>query len=118
MVIAFTGHRDAHTAPASLDEILRQYPGAVWRHGGARGFDSQVSAFACARGIAEEVIKPDYKSHDRAAPLIRNRQIVAGAALVVACYDGRQSGGTAFTVAHARRVGVQVVLVPVQKHKK
>jgi len=38
----------------------------------------------------------------------RNRLLVNGAQLVIACYDGRPTGGTAYTVRYAARKGVPV----------
>ncbi len=38
----------------------------------------------------------------------RNRALVDGAQLVITCYDGRPSGGTAFTVRYAAQKGVPV----------
>lgn len=111
MKLAFTGHRDQTVDPAELERLVTEYPDHVWTHGGADGFDRQVDDFARARGIKREKIRPDYKKYaDRPkfAPLARNEVIVDGAALLVACYDGRQVGGTFYTVEYAKRVGVPV----------
>lgn len=108
MKIAFTGHRNARTTEKALEAVAREFPGAVWCHGGAQGFDSQVDAWARARGIPVQVIRPDYRGKGRAAPLIRNREIVAGSAALFACYDGRKGGGTDYTVRHGLHSGVPV----------
>lgn len=111
MRIAFTGHRDKAATPARLRELAGRYPNAVWVHGGARGFDSQVAETAAAYGIRQEVIEPDYSRHaSRKAPLIRNLEIIENADMLVACYDGRKTGGTAFTVERARKKGVATVV--------
>jgi hypothetical protein len=112
MKIAFTGHRNAETTPAALEKIAAKYPGAVWVHGGAEGFDSQVEAFAESRDIPTEIIRPDYKTHGRPAPLIRNREIVSRADVLFACYDGRKGGGTDYTAKHAISAGKVVVFLP------
>lgn len=118
MIIAFTGHRNATTGIETLDKIKALYPGATWRHGGAIGFDSQVSDYAKQNNIPQEIIEPDYKQYGKAAPLIRNKAIVNGSALLAACYDGRQTGGTAYTVNLAKKLSVPILLVPIQKAKE
>lgn len=112
MIICFTGHRDKVTDPAELYAIANQYPGAIWMHGGARGFDSQVDAYARDHCIQVEVVRPNYSMDDyRYAPLVRNRKMVDAADLVIACYDGRKTGGTWFTINYARRMKKDVVVV-------
>lgn len=118
MIIAFTGHRNAITNTKTLDKLKALYPDATWRHGGAVGFDSQVSEYAKQNSIPQEAIRPDYKQYGKAAPLIRNKAIINGSALLAACYDGRQTGGTAYTVNLAKKQSVPVLLVPVQKTKE
>lgn len=108
MTIAFTGHRDKHVADAQLADLHAEFPDAVWVHGGAAGFDAQVSAYAKAHGIPEVVYPPDYRHYGRWAPLVRNHEIVAGAHLLIACYDGRKSGGTAYTIRLAETAGIPV----------
>ncbi len=109
MKIAFTGHRNARTTTAALESVNRSCPGAVWIHGGAIGFDTQVAEFCKARGIAQEVIRPDYQKNGKAAPLIRNREILeASTRVLFACYDGRKGGGTDYTVRQAIRQGFEV----------
>lgn len=112
MKIIFTGHRDTYTSLQDLESILLEFPGAVWVHGGAPGFDSQVESFARSHGIIPEVIRPNYKAYyPKRAPLERDLIMVAMADLVVACYDGREKGGTAFTVKAAHKAGKQVRFV-------
>ena len=102
MRIAFTGHRDGQADEQALLALAAEHAGAVWVHGGAAGFDSQVSALAARLGIPQEVVRPDARQ-GKAAPFIRNRAVVDGADILVALYDGRKSGGTAYTVDYARR---------------
>lgn len=110
--IAFTGHRDYEVEDELLLAIAARYPGAEWAHGGAVGFDSQVSRIAQAQGIQETVYRPDYAQHGRRAPLIRNDLIVAGAELLVACHDGRDHGGTVYTIKKAQALGIPVEVLP------
>ena len=112
MKVAFTGHRNASTTDNMLEKIAEAYPGATWCHGGARGFDTQVEEFAAKRGITQEVIRPDYIHNGKAAPFIRNRQIVDGAVCLFACYDGREKGGTHYTVKYAMGKGLALSMSP------
>lgn len=102
MNIAFTGHRDKAVLEKDLDAIAEKYPLSVWIHGGASGFDSQVSLYATLHNIPQIVIRPDY-SKGRAAPLIRNREIIDRCDILFACYDGRKTGGTFYTIKYAQK---------------
>lgn len=109
--VAFTGHRNRTTYELELAAIAHCFPKAVWVHGGAKGFDSQVEDYAHKLGIKTHVIRPDYNRYGRGAPLIRNKEIVSGAKLLVACYDGRQTGGTFYTINFAKKHKIPVVIV-------
>src|SRR3990172_1239763 len=112
MKIGFTGHRDKMVYEHTLDYIAGKYPGATWVHGGAKGFDSQVENYAKSHGILTEVIRPDYETYPpREAPLERNKTIVDESEMLFACYDGRNRGGTAFTVNYARKAGKQITIL-------
>lgn len=109
MTIAFTGHRDRRCDEALLCALAAEFPRAVWVHGGARGFDEQVRAYAERHGISADERRPNYAAYPpKAAPLIRNREIVDQADLLIACYDGRERGGTYYTIRYARERGVEV----------
>lgn len=118
MNIGFTGHRNKLTAPAELRQLETDYPGAVWIHGGAIGFDTQVNTIALELGkvLGETliVIRPNYKKYPRyAAPIIRNKEIVERSDMLVACWDGREEGGThqCKSYAEGREVPVKFVSV-------
>jgi len=109
-VILFTGHRDRQLDQAQLEMIAGLYEGAIWLHGGAIGFDTQVDEFAKAHGIPVKAVEPDYKRYPpKVAPLVRDDQMVDDCDFVVACYDGRKKGGTAHTVTYARSEGKRVI---------
>ena len=110
MRIAFTGHRDKQAWVADLVEIALKYPKALWVHGGAEGFDAQVERYANLADIPTKIIRPDYKRyHGKKAPLMRNHQIVRGADLLVALYDGRKGGGTRYTMDIARDNDIPII---------
>jgi hypothetical protein len=120
MNIGFTGHRNRITDPAELRQLEQDYPNAVWIHGGAQGFDTQVHTVALELGKREGVtlivIRPDYKKYPRyVAPIVRNREIVERSDLLVACWDGRGEGGTRQCKSYAEDRGVPVRFVSVKE---
>lgn len=108
-MIGFTGHRNKTIDEKILEDIMLSFPAETWVHGGAIGFDSQVARFARKNNIKQIVVRPDY-SNGRAAPLIRNRTIVDMCRIIFACYDGRKSGGTYYTINYAQKSGKQIVI--------
>lgn len=83
-------------------------------HGGAVGADRMAAAWAALHGIPQEVVLPDYGAHGgKAAPLIRNLQLVEKCDWVLAVYaPGRdREGGTFYTVQQAYRLGRPAVEV-------
>ena len=65
--------------------------------------------YAAEKGLPIQVIKPRYDLFGKKAPLLRNRQIVECADLVIAIWDG-ESTGTAYTIDYAHERGVPVRL--------
>lgn len=106
MKIAVVGSRTIKTFDFAL---VGAVAGDTIITGGAVGVDSFAEAEARARGIAVEVIKPDYKTYGRAATHVRNRAIVERCDRLVAFWDG-QSRGTMGTVEYARRKGKPIDL--------
>ena len=60
--------------------------------GGAVGIDRCAAAFAREHGLTLTEFFPDYKKYGRAAPIVRNKQIVEYADLVLAFWDGMSKG--------------------------
>ena len=86
--------------------------------GGAMGVDTLAEEFAKEHGLPIRVICPNYELFGKRAPLIRNRQIVECADLVVAVWDG-SSPGTAYTIDYAHERGIPVKLyIPAPKQPK
>lgn len=108
MIIMFSGHRNKITDNAFLENVANLYEGATWIHGGARGFDTQVSEYAKEHGIQQEVFRPDY-SNGREAPILRNIAMIERADIVALCYDGRKSGGTFFVYERAKKSGKRII---------
>jgi hypothetical protein len=84
-------------------------------HGGARGVDQLVDAaarikfhFPSANLI---VLKPNYERYGKAAPFVRNDEIVRQSDVIVAFWDGN-SPGTLDTIRKAVIAGKPVVMNP------
>ena len=60
--------------------------------GGARGVDSRVSEYAAINGIRMTVFLPKYEKYGRAAPIVRNKEIVEYSDEIIAFWDGRSKG--------------------------
>lgn len=70
--------------------------------GGAIGVDTLAEKYADENGIEKLILQPNYELYGKSAPLIRDKQIVDLADLVVAVWDG-SSRGTEFTISYAKR---------------
>ena len=77
--------------------------------GGAKGVDTLAEEYADRHGLKKKILLPDYELFGKGAPLIRDRQIVDNADLVVAIWDGN-SPGTRYTIEYAKKQGVKVRL--------
>ena len=60
--------------------------------GGARGVDACAAEYAKENGIRLSVILPKYERYGKAAPIIRNREIVDNCDYVIAFWDGFSRG--------------------------
>lgn len=113
IILGITGHRDKQADWNDLRTALEWYDldgKLTVIHGGAVGFDTQVSKVIkrlnskYGHSIKEVVIRPDYKNIDnkKFAPLKRNEEIVQKSDIILALYDGRLSGGTYYTLNLAK----------------
>ena len=82
--------------------------------GGAVGVDTCAERYACENGIAIRVFLPDYKKYGRAAPIIRNKQIVDYADTVIAFWDG-ESRGTLSVIKYCEETGTPLRIVTINK---
>ena len=81
--------------------------------GGAKSTDSCAAEYARANGIKLTEFLPEYERYGRAAPIIRNRQIVDYADKIIAFWDG-SSKGTLSVIQYAKKAGkaCEVILKP------
>lgn len=90
-------------------EISRYIPGNVTEiiSGGAIGIDTLAEKIADERRISKSIIRPEYDKYGKKAPLVRNKEIVERAELVIAFWDGK-SRGTKFTIDYAKKLNKKV----------
>ncbi|MBQ9759958.1 MAG: hypothetical protein IJW16_01265 [Clostridia bacterium] len=72
--------------------------------GGAVGVDSCAAEYAKENGIKLTEFLPQYERYGRAAPIVRNREIVDYADKVIAFWNG-SSKGTLSVIKYAKKVG-------------
>ncbi|MBQ2774191.1 MAG: hypothetical protein IJC95_03750 [Clostridia bacterium] len=72
--------------------------------GGAVGVDSCAAEYAEKNGIKLTVFLPCYKQYGRAAPIVRNKEIVDYADKIIAFWNG-SSKGTLSVIQYAKKAG-------------
>lgn len=60
--------------------------------GGAPGIDRCAELYADKNNIPKLVVRPDYKTYGKLAPLKRNKEMVDMADIVIAVWDGKSRG--------------------------
>lgn len=113
LVIGFTGHRNAVSNEYTLADIQLRYPHATWIHGGAKqGFDAQIQKHIERNQIPHHIYYPEYDKYPpKIAPLHRNTTIAKNCHFLIACYDGRKTGGTHDCIEKAKSMGKPIVYI-------
>lgn len=62
--------------------------------GGAAGVDTMAEKYADEHNLEKIIVRPDYKRYGKAAPIVRNHQMIEMADLVIAVWDGKSRGTT------------------------
>ncbi len=102
MKIAIIGSRGISVSniedylPSDCEEIVS---------GGAKGVDSCAAEFAKKKGLRLTEFLPQYDKYGRAAPIVRNKEIVDYADSVIAFWDG-SSKGTLSVIEYCKKRGV------------
>ena len=93
----------------SIDDLGKYLPPDTTEivSGGARGVDTSARTYALSHGIKLTEFLPDYATHGKRAPLIRNIDIIEYSDIVLAFWDG-VSNGTGFVISNCRKKGVPV----------
>lgn len=87
--------------PCDCDEIVS---------GGAVGIDSSAADYANANNLKLTEFLPEYNKYGRAAPIVRNKQIVEYADLVIAFWDGN-SKGTLSVIKHCEKIRKEIKII-------
>ena len=109
MKIAIIGSRSI--TMANIDAYVSNNDEIV--SGGAAGVDSCAAKYARRTGLKLTEFLPQYDKYGRAAPIVRNKEIVDYADKVVAFWDGR-SKGTLFVIKYAQKTGTPCIIVRVK----
>ena len=75
----------------NLEEYLPQNTTEIVS-GGAKGIDSSARDFAGKHNIKLTEFLPQYQKYGKAAPIVRNREIVTYSDMVIAFWDGKSRG--------------------------
>ena len=79
--------------------------------GGAVGVDSCAEEYAKKKGLKLTVFLPQYEKYGRAAPIVRNKEIVDYAEKIIAFWDGK-SKGTLSVIKYAEKTGKPCEIIP------
>ena len=72
--------------------------------GGAAGVDSCAAEYAKEKGVRLTVFLPKYECYGRAAPIVRNKEIVDYADKIIAFWNGSSRGTLSF-IKYAKKRG-------------
>lgn len=78
--------------------------------GGARGADSLGELYANNNNICTLIFKADWEKYGKAAGMIRNKDIVNNADVVIAFWDG-ESKGTKNSIDLAKKLNKQLLII-------
>ncbi len=107
--LAIVGSRNC--PPIDIASFLPFSPTTIVS-GGAKGADTLAKEFAKENNLPIIEYLPDYKTHGRQAPILRNIQIVENCDFLIAFWDGT-SRGTKFTIDYARKKGVPFKVISI-----
>ena len=82
--------------------------------GGAKGVDSLAKEYAIDKDYIYREFLPDYKKYQKAAPLIRNKEMADYGDVLIAVWDG-VSTGTQHIVKYMRQLGKPVFVYDISK---
>lgn len=110
MNVAIVGSRGFRPLSRVWDYVAKLPSDAHVISGGAVGVDREAEHAARLRGLQITVFLPDWAKYGRRAGMLRNRQIVEAADLVVAFWDGASRGtASSLAIAHELKKPVEVI---------
>ncbi len=108
MKIAVAGSRNLFPNEEQMANYLSDADEIV--SGGARGVDACAAKYAKKHNIALTEILPNYALYGRAAPVIRNKEIVDYADRIVVFWDGK-SKGTFTVIKYAEKTKKECLII-------
>ena len=78
--------------------------------GGAIGVDSCAAEYAKRRGLKLTEFFPQYDKYGRAAPIVRNKDIVNYADKIIVFWNG-SSKGTLSVIKYAQKIGKHIEII-------
>ena len=81
--------------------------------GGAIGVDSCAAEYAKRRGLKLTEFFPQYDKYGRAAPIVRNKDIVNYADKIIVFWNG-SSKGTLSVIKYAQKIGKPLEIVKLE----
>ncbi len=108
MKIAVIGSRNLFPSEEKIKEYVSGADEIV--SGGARGADSCAADYAKKHELKLSVFLPKFEIYGRAAPIVRNKEIVDYADKVVAFWDGK-SKGTLSVIKYAKKKNKNIEIV-------
>ena len=100
MKIAIVGSRNI--AVNNIEDYIFECDEIV--SGGAKGVDACAAEYAKEKSLKLTEFLPQYERYGRAAPIIRNKQIVEYADRILVFWDGA-SKGTLSVIKYAEKLG-------------
>ena len=95
MILAVVGSRDFSNKElvlSYLKEMQSALDNLSFVSGGAKGVDSWCKEFADTNSLICEEILPDWKTHGKAAGMIRNTEIIDKCDVCLAFWNGKSKG--------------------------
>ena len=109
MKIAIVGSRNITLSESEISEFISKGDEII--SGGAMGVDHSAAEYANKFGLKLTEILPRYETYGRAAPIIRNREIVDSADKIIVFWDGKSKGSlSVIKYAEKRSKECQVIL--------
>ena len=106
MKIAIVGSRNITNA--EIDPFVNEGDEIV--SGGAKGVDACAAEYAEAHRLKLTEFLPQYSRYGRAAPIVRNKEIIDYADRVIVFWDG-SSKGTLSVINYAKKSGKDHVVI-------
>lgn len=111
IIVSGGKNADVGRVYAVLDKTLQKFQGRqekmVLLHGGAKGAELIAAAWAQSRNVSQVVLKPDWKTHDRAAPFKRNDAMLETMPAGLVMF-GKENGIHEQLLRGAKKIGVPV----------